>query len=128
MKKIPTLCKRTFLPLVPIQIVWKFTDQPRRGSNVLCYVMRKDYETGEMIVLWTLTVQDARLLVKWYRQERKLGLFFELKDNSLRLEISQQETPLGLQFDFKTGNSIHRLTVVELDEIIHYIEERLLDK
>jgi hypothetical protein len=75
-----------------------------------------------------MTVQDARLLVKWYCQERELCSFLELKDNAFRLEISQQETPIGKQFDFKIGNWIQRIPFVEMDETICYIKERLFDK
>lgn len=124
MKKIPT----QFEPLHPIQIIWKFTDCPRKDGQVLCYLLREDYDSGEMIVLWTMTCRDARQLVKWYRRERELDSFLELKDYSLRLEISQQDTPIGKQFDFKIGNWIHRLTLVEMEETIRYIQERLLDK
>ena len=79
-------------------------------------------------MLWTLIVKDARRLVKWFRQERELVSFLEFKDYSLRLEISQQETPIGKQFDFKIGNWIQRIPFVEMEETIRYIKERLFDK
>lgn len=124
MKKIPTPSE----PLHPIQIIWKFTDCPRKDGQVLCYLLRKDDEIGEEIVMWTLLCEAARDLVKWYFQKKWTTLVFECRDGALRLVVSMQDTPIGKQFDLCIGDWIHRLPFVEMDELIHYIQKRLLDK
>ena len=117
-----------YAPLVPIRIVWKFTDCPRKDDQLLCLLMRDDYETKEKIVLWTLTCADARRLVKWYFQEQKDFPFFEIRDAALRLIIRREETPLGIQYHFEIGNWMERLTYAEMDEILHFTRLRLLDE
>ena len=117
-----------YAPLVPIRIIWEFTDCPRTGVHPLCLLMRDDSETKEKIVLWTLTCADARRLVKWYFQEQKDNPSVEIRDAKLRLIIRREKTPLGIQFHFEIGNWMERLTYAEMDEILHFIRLRLLDE